>query len=1255
MAQKRIKWTDQQKRAITARGSDVLVAASAGTGKTAVLSGRCAGIVSDKSACPDVWSILVLTFTDAAAEQMRARIAEQLRLAFMQTADPHLRQQLVLLQAADISTIHAFCKRLITEYFYKLSLDPTFRVIDADEARLLKGEVLDKTIEWAWQQSNLVPALEQLLWRRDLRTNDGFLFKVIELSDFLDGIVSRQSWCDKAFLLARAAGLFATDLGQKQKQIVADRLQHALGRLCHVENICKNAGVDTGWSERFERNFIEPVKQCIEHLQRGDWDACVQQVQMFRKLPRFYKPEALEQPIAELVRSTVKKATSSLKNLNDLAILNPDYVDRIGAGVSLQTRVFIELVKKFDQLYAQAKRSLNCLDFSDLEHHALKLLSRSDPAADELTPSETALMLRRRYKYIFVDEYQDINPVQQAILKMLSSKGNVFTVGDIKQSIYAFRGAEPEIFASNLQLASVDSGNAPDGLRVDLNKNFRSAKGILDFVNAVFSRIMTSSFAKIDYDDSAKLRPARGAELSSQPSSGSECVVEFHILDETDAKEDLQEEKSNTSEASEEWDVISKRQRQAAFIAQQIRKMVGAESGKNQLQIYDETQGCLRDVQYRDIVVLMRSLVRSANDYVEVFRLAGIPVSCQSTAGYFQTTEISDVIALLKVLDNPQRDIELAAVLRSPFFNLSDTDLARIRLHSRANGYSTNFYNCVNQYCDDAPDKTLSDRLRDVLAQIEKWRTNARRGELAELIWQIYRQSGYLSIVSALPNGQARRANLLKLHDRAIQFEGFATSAAAPSLTRFVRFIERLLETGQDWSPAEPENAAGNAVRILSVHKSKGLEFPVVFLAELQTAFNKRDIYVDIIADTDGTLGVQIVDRVSNSKLRSLAHEVVAEKKLSTALAEEMRILYVATTRAKDRLILTASQERTNCAQIITDGFFFSGEPIPHWQLRDCQNPLQWLLYGLSNQKVLHDTFDTNLGRTAKDDGLFNFKLHGRAEIEKLSGYVLGLRSEKTPRKIQPLKGLSNKPAQTELLSRLKSSLAWSYRFANASLLPAKSSVTQLTHRGDEYVKFDYSHALDRQPAAFLGEKPFLTGPAAARMIGTATHIVISKLDLTGLVTEKKIENIKMRLVAEGAIAEDIAEHICTTSIMAFFDSNLGRLVLDKRNVVRREWPFTFSLPASQWKNLPLQLDVSYETRDTIIVQGVIDLLIRSPQGLVVIDFKTDNVTAAQVRERAQLYRQQLELYGKAASAIFNDRVIAEWLYFLTPCCAIKL
>jgi ATP-dependent helicase/nuclease subunit A len=1252
MAQKRIKWTDQQKQAITARGSDVFVAASAGTGKTAVLSGRCASIISDKSACPDVWSILVLTFTDAAAEQMRARIAEQLRLAFLQTADPHLRQQLVLLQAADISTIHAFCKRLITEYFYKLSLDPTFRVIDADESRLLKGEVLDITIEWAWQQSNLVPALEQLLWRRDLRTNDGFLFKVIELSDFLDGVVSRQSWYDRAYRLAEAVNPFATDLGQEQKQIIADRVRHNMERLLYIKKICQNADVDADWSERFERTFIKPVKRCVEHLQRREWDTCVQQLHTFRQAPKSFKPKDVDQSLAKFAQSAVKKVASDLKRLNDLAILNPDYVNRIGAGVSLQTRVFVELVKKFDQLYAQAKRSLNCLDFADLEHEALRLLSDLD-TDNELTPSETALMLRRRYKYIFVDEYQDINPVQQAILKMLSSKGNVFTVGDIKQSIYAFRGAEPEIFANELQLASVDSGNSPDGLRVDLNKNFRSAKGILDFVNAVFSRIMTSSFAKIDYDDSAKLRPARGAEPASKPSSSSERVVEFHILDETDVKEDLQQEK--LSDSGEEWSVISKRQRQAAFIAQQIRKMVGADSGKAQLQIYDETQDCMRNVQYRDIVVLMRSLVRCANDYVEVFRLAGIPVSCQSTAGYFQTTEISDVIALLKVLDNPQRDIELAAVLRSPFFNLSDTDLVKIRLHSRAKGHSTNFYNCIHQYCDDAPDKALADRLINVLAQIEKWRTDARLGELAELIWQIYRQSGYLSIVSALPNGQARRANLLKLHDRAIQFEGFATSAATPSLTRFVRFIERLLETGQDWSPAEPENAIGNAVRILSVHKSKGLEFPVVFLAELQTAFNKRDINADIIADTDGTLGMQIIDRVSNSKLRSLAHEVIAEKKLSTALAEEMRILYVATTRAKDRLILISSEKKANCAHIITDGFFFGSKPISHWQLRDCQNPLQWLLYGLSNQRVLHDAFDTNLGRTAQDDDLFIFKLHGRAEIGKLSNYVLGLRSEKSPRKIQPLKSSSNDPVQKEMLSRLKSSLAWSYRFANASLLPAKSSVTLLTHRSDEYVRFDYSQALERQPVAFSGEKRFPAGSATDRLIGTTTHIVISQLDLTGFITENKIEDIKKRLVAEGAIAEDIAEHVCATSIIAFFDSDLGQLVLDKRNTVWREWPFTFSLPASQWKNLPLRLDVRYETRDTIIVQGVIDLLIRSSQGLVVIDFKTDNVTAIQVHERAQLYHQQLELYGKAASAIFNDRVVAEWLYFLTPCRAIKL
>ena len=1258
MAEKKIRWTEQQRRAIIARGSDVLVTASAGTGKTAVLSGRCVDIVSDKSICPDVWSILVLTFTEMAAEQMRSRIAEQLRAAFVASEDVHLRrhlrEQFMLLGGADISTIHSFCKKLITEYFYKLGLDPTFGIIDGDEARLLKAEVLEKTIDWAWRQSNLVQGLGELLWRRDLRTNDGFLARIISLSNFLDGVVRRESWYERAIQLGEAVSPFTCGLGEEQKRIVAKRLEGILNRLRRAEKLYEDSGGGGDWAEKLEESHIKPVVECIEFLKAGDWDKCAEGIRGFAK-PTTYKPKDLQGAIAELIKNTAARAIMSFEKLSELAILNPDYLDRVGGSVSLQTKVLIELVKKFDRLYSQAKKAVNCLDFADLERYALELLTDANSAEDKPLPSETALALRRKYKYIFVDEYQDINAVQQAIFDMLSSGGNIFVVGDVKQSIYAWRGAEPEIFLERLKPASIDQAGAFGGLRVDLNANFRSAEGILDFVNKVFGRIMTSSFAKIDYDESAKLRPAFGDE-SEWSRSDEKGVVEFHILDEKNKGEDLQsEEAGETAEGSE--DVFSSRQRQAAMIAQRIKQMVGAERGEAEFQIYDKQRREERGVEYRDIVVLMRSLAKKANDYVEIFRLAGVPVSCQSTAGYFETTEITDVLCLLKVLDNPQRDVELAAVLRSPFFKVSDTELAKIKVLSKTDERYKNFYECVLEYSTCGEDVRLTEKLKKMFEQIEGWRGVARGGSLADLIWHIYRQTGFLSYICALPSGEARRANLLKLHERAIQFEGFASNVGELSLGRFVEFIEKLQEIGQDWSPAEPDSSVENAVRIISVHKSKGLEFPVVFLAELDSQFNKRDIQEDFLADVSDTLGLQIIDRKSNAKLSSLAHQIIAEKKLATALAEEMRILYVAMTRARERLILSASEKKKDCQDVICDGFFFGDEPISDWQLRRCRSPLEWVLYGLSDQKNLHSAFKTGLA-AGGDDDLFSLKLYGQRELEGLCGYIEKLKEKKSARFRVTSKGLQPKAGQGKLLSEVKSSLAWRYRFGNAPLLPAKQSVTQLTHREDEYVRIDYSRVLERRPKAVLSAE--LAEAIDGRLIGTGTHLVISQLDLSRPVTQEAIERTKEKLLADEAITAAVAERIDSGSIIAFFESELGREVMDSYPDVWCEWPFTFTIGASQWweraqehKSTRAQVIGSVEIHDmegeSIIVQGIIDMVVKTPAGLLVIDFKNDDVTAKKASERAELYREQLGLYGRAAEVILKSKVLGKWLYFLRP------
>ncbi|MHC4344788.1 MAG: 3'-5' exonuclease, partial [Planctomycetota bacterium] len=1005
------------------------------------------------------------------------------------------------------------------------------------------------------------------------------------------------------------------------------------------------------WSSRCEEAYIKPVARLVELLNGEDWDKFSEEIRAFQK-PTVRKPPGVAEPLDGLIRSTVKKAVDGIDELSELAVLNPEYLDKVSGAVGLQTRVLVELVKRFDQLYSKAKRTINCLDFADLEHQALRLLSAEDSSEQELMPSETALALRRKYKHIFVDEYQDINGVQQAILDLLSAGGNVFGVGDAKQSIYAWRGAEPDIFIDQLRRACPESADSTSALRVDLNTNFRSAEGILDFVNKIFGRIMSERFGRIDYDESATLRPDP-ANKAKTPGSDAASAVEFHILCKDGKRAEKQADETAVPRDNDEPTIVSSRQLQAAMIARRIRQMVGAETGKAEFEIYDKQQDTLRDVEYRDIVILMRSLAKKA-DFVEVLRLAGVPINCDAIAGYFEATEISDLLCVLKVLDNPQRDIELAAVLRSPLFGVTDTELARVTMHGKSGHQQRSFHDCVLCYRDSGPDTALVEKLRRTFAQIDRWRTLARRGSLADLIWQIYRETGYLSFVCALPNGQARRANLLKLHDRAIQFEGFASSGGVASLTRFVEFVEKLQEVGQDWAPAEADSSAQDAVRVISVHKSKGLEFPVVFLAELDSRFNKRDLHADCLTHSRYTLGLQIIDRASNSRLRSLAHQVIAEEKLAASLAEEMRILYVAATRARDRLILTASAGSNRCRDVLSKGFFFGDAPVSEWALRGCQSPLEWLLYGLCDQKSLHEALGTNLSAEALDDGLFDLRHHDRNELEGLSESILRLKADKSKRAGRTVKKPKRKPKDVRLLEQVKGSLSWSYGFGDAPVLPAKLSVTQLTHRNDEYVKLDYAGVLDRQPSILLAGASALAAPVTARSIGTATHLLLAQLDLTGPVDKEAVEKARERMAADGSITAAMGEHIDAESAIQFFKSELGRPALDPQNIVRREWPFTFTVPASQWRTSKHPARASCGD-EPIIVQGIIDMLIKTPQGLLVIDFKTDSVSAEEATRRAALYRQQLVLYSRAAGEILKSKVVASWLYFLTPGCAVKV
>jgi ATP-dependent helicase/nuclease subunit A len=1224
-----IKWTTQQKLAITSAGKDVLVTASAGTGKTAVLAERCANILADTADPTDISQILVLTFTNAAADEMQARIAQNLRDQFQTNPNSYIRRQLLTLDAAHISTIHKFCRRIITDNFHLLAIDPTFGIIEDDEQNLLKFNILTEIIDQAWKDSSITPGLSTLLRGRNIQSQTSdFLDRIIACSRFLDSVIGRTNWYDRALALADATAFYTSKLTHQQKQIILNKLIQCKSQLEYSQLLDQKITRIGHWTSQIQTDFLKPINNCIEYLQRDDLDRCAETIRNFVKRKFINKPKALSPEVADLIKAPAKKALDTFQGLADLALTNPEYEKIVAPSASLQTKLMIELVKRFDRRYADTKRKLNCLDFADLEHHMLKLLAQSD---------STAASLRERFKYIFVDEYQDINPVQQAVLDRISRPDNVFVVGDIKQSIYAFRQAQPQIFLARLQKATKKAGPQAAPVRVDLSGNFRSRKAILDFTNAVFGRIMTAPSFMVDYDEKTFLSPEFDYKPLDQTTTRKEPLVQMYILNEEPHDQDDNNSDENSAPAA--TDIINSTRRQAAFITNRISQMVGAKTGCAEFKIYDKKVGDYRDVEYRDIVILMRSPAHRANQYVEVLQLAGIPVTSQSQAGYFAATEITDYISLLKVLDNPQQDIELAAVLRSAFFKLTDTNLAMLRKHgdSAAGELRLSFYDCARRYSQDGPDRRLREKLADVLDQIDQWRLLARRLPLAEVLWKIFRDTGYLSFVQALPNGQQRKANLLKLHERAIQFENFVTGPQTTSLARFVDFIEKILERGGDWAPAEPDNLTENAVRIMSIHKSKGLEFPIVFLAELNNPFNKKDSYGDCLIDDDYGLGLQIIE--SNIKLSTIAHEVIAEKKLNVMFAEEMRILYVAVTRARERLILTASRKETNCRNILAACSKLPAEPVRDWQLKFAQCHFDWLLYALANHKKLHDLFDLPSAQNAIDDNLFGARLLGLAELNEISNAIL----QQKRTRLKPPAAKSDKIANQaqQLLDRVRASLNWKYPFDDLTKLPAKTSVSKLTHAGDEFAKADFAHALQREPEAVSEDK------TDAKLAGTATHLVIQNLALNADITIDSIRSTTEKLVSEDKISPEVAGRIDCDSILKFFLSDLGKLVTDHKGNILREWPFTFASDAAKLG--------AKSPGETVIVQGIIDMIIKTPAGLIIIDFKTDDVTPDFAHQRAEIYFDQVKLYAEAASEILKQEVKDTWLYFLKPGTPIKV
>jgi ATP-dependent helicase/nuclease subunit A len=1204
-----MNWTKGQKQAIESQSGDITVAASAGTGKTTVLSQRAVRVLGLPDLCPDVSDILVLTFTEAAAGEMNARIAQHLRDVASRTKNAHLRRQLLMLDSADISTIHSFCKRIIAQHFHRLELNPAFRVMDADESRLIKAEILQQVIEDAW--NDMPQGMQQLLSGRAVSNpSHNFLNCIIDLSNFLDTVVSRQNWFDRAIVYNDAIISASSDAVKSQKQIILDSLRTFKEQFEWSLKLDEKI-TDGHWKEQIEDECLPIITLAIDFLQKDDLKSFIELLNSFDGFKWNNKPKGLEDEKKELVQAAARKAIDGFKNLNSLAILNPDYAGLVAGACSVQTKVLIELVKRFDFAYQTRKQQLSCVDFADLEKYMLKLLSE-DGDVDTGKPSDIALQLQKKYKYIFVDEYQDINPVQQRIIDLLSGLAKVFVVGDVKQSIYAWRGADCGLFVQRLGKTEIDESKS----RVDLNENFRSRPGILNFVNEVFSRIMTESVAAVDYDENAALKPFNASsDKSPNPD------VELILVDEDPAEE----KQTDNDDDDDQTGVVSADaiNRRALTVANRIKELVKVEK----FEIYDKKITANRPCRWNDFVILTRSFEHRANNYVQILRSANIPVVSDISAGYFATTEINDMLSLLQqVLDNPRQDIPLASVLRSPVFGLSDTQFAQIKSYKNS---QADFYSLLESVAKKSDDKDLQKRVSEILRQLDDWRTLARRGSLADLIWQIYSQTDYLSFVSALPGGSQRHANLLKLHQRAIQFENFASSFNVISLSRFVNFLQKLLESGGDWAPAEPDSSASDAVRVMSVHKSKGLEFPIVILAETNREFRFGSHVGDCITDNQATIGLRIIDENSGTKLPSLTWQVIKEKQRRQSLAEEMRILYVAMTRAKDKLILSGAAESKHCISLLSNSALCDSEKLPSFLIESARSELDLILLSLAKYKKLHTYFKLPVQVDTCNENIFDLKICQPDEILQLEARFL---KKRPASKYETIK--SPLPDKA-LLENIAKNLNWQYPLKDCALIKAKQSVTSIVQQQEQFAEADGSFLFD----SF--EK--LTGRGDSLVIGSATHLVIKNIDLTGTVDENKIGQAVTDLIKRGYITKQVADGINISSVLKFFNSDLGRLIKDSKNTVMREWPFTYAASAAD-----LYPDLKNCTQEKIIIQGIIDMLVKTPDGLIVIDFKTDHIDSSKLRQKSEHYAPQLKWYCKAVGEILDVKNVAGWLCFLS-------
>ena len=1212
--------TASQLEAIRAQGN-VLVVAGAGAGKTSTLVERCLDRLLHPATPVQMDEILMVTFTEAAATEMKARIRKRLSEELAARAPgkqrTFLEEQLALLETAHIGTLHSFCLQLIRQHFHELALDPQLTVLDQEQAGLMMEEVLDGMLERLYAGSAPSSAGVQELIEVQAQGQEKLIRElVLKLHHYTQTLPDPAGWLRNQrahYRQSRPAEWLDWLLeGLRFWRDLWLPVLHLQPR----ENLRAHAFADRllAWSVTPARH---EAAQLLDEIVAAD-----------RDWPRGTK-EKFRGPLAGFFEEAA--FLHSLATVGEGA----DPLEEDWQWVRLQMETLLSLVEEFARAFAKAKREQGVVDFHDFEQFALQLLW--DTATDR--PRPLAQEWRRIFHLVFVDEYQDINAAQDAILRALSREGaeaNRFLVGDVKQSIYRFRLAAPHIFQNYKAAWESSPGH---GKVVPLTDNFRSRERLLQFINPIFTELMRREIGGVAYEREAELQfGARDVRHPLSAAAAPEPCVEIHLRL-TGAPTTADREETGLPEAAEWTDA----EQEARLVARRLRELRAS-----QQTIWDEAEGQFRPVDWRDMVVLLRSPAAKAEAYAKEFARLGVPLQA-ARGGFYENTEITDLLSLLLLLDNPLQDVPLLAVLRSPLVGLSLNELAEIRLAER----KVHFWTALVRWhtvqdkktkVDGAPPAPPSrapstgEKVRAFLARFARWRRMARETSLSQRLETVLNETHYLEWLLTLDRGEQRRANVRRLLALAQRFDPFQRQG----LPRFLRFVDAQKAAEVESEPAAVE--AGNTVRLTSIHRSKGLEFPVVVLADLGKNFNFRDLRDAVVLDEKYGLCPQIKPPQTAGHYPSLPYWLARWHQRQETLGEELRLLYVALTRARDRLILVGTTSEKTPANK------WGGTPgnLPSTkQILSATTYLDWLGPWWTRQINDGDWAARSTGRT----DLFQWTIHAGEESAQ--------DQEPLPPEARAVldfdpSGLEPDPIALQQLTRR---LEWRYEFSAATREPAKTAVTVLRHRREEvsedeaqqWFAFSAESSSSVAPGARLGGAlcPRESDLSAAQ-VGTAHHLFLEMVSMENLDGPLELRNEAERLRIEGALAPEQFAALDLEALNRFWQSDVGRRIRGHAGHVHREVPFTARFSPADLADLKLSVGLDLPDEEFFVVQGAVDLAVILPQEIWILDFKTDQLSPGQLPEKVGAYAPQIKVYGMALSRIFRRPVKALWLHFLS-------